>query len=161
MENQIPQIATKEFNDLASACFGGKPKQETIEEYFLDNIKNVLQFKNDAQAIRFMEKYFEAKQENCCTPIGQIKRYVDCKGCDRKPNQETLEEAFEKWSEVQESYDKLDVLKFGAKWQQEISYSEEEVLEFTQTMIMQYKFGNTNIEQMDLLKETLQQFKKK
>jgi hypothetical protein len=43
----------------------------------------------------------------------------------------------------------------------ERSYSEEEVLEFTQTMIMQYKFGNTNIEQMDLLKETLQLFKNK
>jgi hypothetical protein len=31
----------------------------------------------------------------------------------------------------------------------------------TKTMIMQYKFGNTNIEQMDLLKENLQQFKNK
>ena len=29
----------------------------------------------------------EPKQENCCTPIGQIKRYVDCVGCDRKPKQ--------------------------------------------------------------------------
>lgn len=38
-------------------------KQETLEECFLANIKNVLQFGNDAQAIRFMEKYFEAKQE--------------------------------------------------------------------------------------------------
>jgi hypothetical protein len=37
--------------------------QETLEESFLANIKNVLQFGNDAQAIRFMEKYFEAKQE--------------------------------------------------------------------------------------------------
>jgi hypothetical protein len=37
--------------------------------------------------------YEEPKQENCCTPIGQIKRYVDCKGCDRKPKEETLEEA--------------------------------------------------------------------
>ena len=27
------------------------------------------------------------EQNNCCTPIGQIKRYVDCKGCDRKPKQ--------------------------------------------------------------------------
>jgi hypothetical protein len=34
----------------------------------------------------------ESKQKNCCTPIGQIKRYIDCKGCDKKPNQETLEE---------------------------------------------------------------------
>jgi hypothetical protein len=37
----------------------------------------------------------EPKQENCCTPVGQIKRYVDCKGCDRKPKQETLEETAE------------------------------------------------------------------
>jgi hypothetical protein len=27
------------------------------------------------------------KQENCCTPAGQIKRYVDCVGCDKKPKQ--------------------------------------------------------------------------
>jgi hypothetical protein len=45
--------------------------------------------------------------------------------------------------------------------EQQPRYSEKEVLEFTQTMIMQYKFGNTNIEQMDLLKETLQLFKNK
>jgi len=30
------------------------------------------------------------KQENCCTPEGQIKRYVDCIGCDRKPKQERM-----------------------------------------------------------------------
>jgi len=30
----------------------------------------------------------EPKQENCCTPVGQIKRYVDCIGCDKKPKQE-------------------------------------------------------------------------
>jgi hypothetical protein len=28
-----------------------------------------------------------SKKENCCTPAGQIKRYVDCVGCDRKPKQ--------------------------------------------------------------------------
>jgi hypothetical protein len=38
-------------------------KKETLEEYFLDKMKEVLLFGNDAQAIRFMEKYFEAKQE--------------------------------------------------------------------------------------------------
>ena len=32
----------------------------------------------------------ELKQENCCTPLGHIKRYVDCYGCDRKPKQEKL-----------------------------------------------------------------------
>jgi hypothetical protein len=34
MKQEIPQIGTKEFNDLASAYFGGKPKQETLEEAF-------------------------------------------------------------------------------------------------------------------------------
>ena len=45
--------------------------------------------------------------------------------------------------------------------QAERMYSEEEVLKFTQTILMQYKFGNTDIEQMDLLRETFQLFKKK
>lgn len=38
-------------------------KQETIEQHFLSKIKEVLHFGNDEIAIRFMEKYFEAKQE--------------------------------------------------------------------------------------------------
>ena len=25
-------------------------------------------------------------QQKCCTPEGQIKRYVDCIGCDRRPD---------------------------------------------------------------------------
>jgi hypothetical protein len=44
-----------------------------------------------------LEKYaYEFQQENCCTPIGQIKRYMNCVGCDRKPKQETLEEAYQR-----------------------------------------------------------------
>ena len=49
----------------------------------------------------------------------------------------------------------------GAKYQAERMYSEEEVLNFTQIILSQYIVGNTNIEQLDLLKETLHIFKKK
>jgi hypothetical protein len=35
------------------------------------------------------------KQENCCTPAGQIKRYVDCVGCDKKPKQMSKQTAVE------------------------------------------------------------------
>lgn len=80
---------------------------------------------------------------------------------------ETLEEAANNndkhlLSQVKKPGFSYNVFSFkaGAKWQQEIMYSEEEVLNFTKTIIQQYKFGNTNIEQLDLLKETLQQFKK-
>jgi hypothetical protein len=37
----------------------------------------------------------EPKQENCCTPANQIKRYVDCKGCDRKPKKISKQTAVE------------------------------------------------------------------
>ena len=70
------------------------------------------------------------KQENCCTPIGKIKRYVDCKGCDRKPTQETLEKVVEKYIkelDVQHYISQEDFV-LGAKWMQERSYSEEEVI---------------------------------
>ena len=88
-------------------------------------------------------------------------------------DEETLEEAAKNYIEntMKFSFNFLETktqanrmlkcVEFGAKWQQERMYSEEEVLNFTQTIIQQYKFGNTNIEQLDLLKETLQQFKKK
>ena len=49
----------------------------------------------------------------------------------------------------------------GANWMAERMYSEEDVLNFTQTILSQYAVGNTNIEQLDLLKETLHIFKKK
>jgi len=65
------------------------------------------------------------KQENCCTPIGQIKRYVDCIGCDKKPKQETLEEVAE--SLFPDSSIQKRIFIKGAKWQSERMYSEEEV----------------------------------
>jgi Icc-related predicted phosphoesterase len=75
----------------------------------------------------------ESKQENCCTPAGQIRRYVDCKGCDRKPEQETLEEAAENNSKKAKSIDGIGgrYLGFvdGVKWQAERMYSEEDVLD--------------------------------
>jgi len=75
----------------------------------------------------------EHRQENCCTPVGQIKRYVDCKGCDRKPKQETLEEtaknAYKKHSvkddalsldeQIQRSGGFIVGFKEGAEWQEE------------------------------------------
>jgi hypothetical protein len=93
--------------------------------------------------------------------------YCDCG--PEEPKQETLEEAAERLYPTDygiKSKDIINIIKQdtfinGAKWQKERMYSEEEVLEFTQTIIQQYKFGNTNIEQLDLLKETLELFKNK
>ena len=80
--------------------------------------------------------------------------------------EETLEEAAERNHNEQKlntytPYSFNDAFKDGAKWQAERMYSEEEVLNFTQIILSQYSVGNTNIEQLDLLKETLHIFKNK
>jgi hypothetical protein len=79
--------------------------------------------------------YKEEKQDNCCTPIGQIKRYVDCKGCDKKPKKEnTLEEKAEEY----EYTDGIYGFKAGAKWQQERMYSEEEVKQIIEATLIEH-----------------------
>jgi hypothetical protein len=43
---------------------------------------------SEYEPILFEQYYNETYGGNnhlCCTPIGQIKRYVNCIGCDRKP----------------------------------------------------------------------------
>jgi hypothetical protein len=68
--------------------------QETLEESFLANIKNVLQFDNDAQAIRFMEKYFEAKKEQ-----------------ERMYNEEDMRQAFNNGAWRWRMHSKVDIFK--------------------------------------------------
>jgi hypothetical protein len=79
------------------------------------------------------KKYFETTdlgdidKENCCTPIGQIKRYVDCIGCDKKPKQETLEEAAKEYDRKSTRWGAKNIFIDGAKWNERRMYSEEEV----------------------------------
>ena len=71
----------------------------------------------------------ETKHENCCTPIGQIKRYVDCIGCDKNPKQQTPEEAAKEYiiKKYQQGTYLGKLFIAGAKWQQEQTISDEEI----------------------------------
>jgi hypothetical protein len=77
-----------------------------------------------------------------------------------KPKQETLEDAFEKYSEYLEDYENKNTyesgFKDGAKWQQERSYSEEEVIAFGE-----FIFKNTLLAHAKGVKNLFEQFKKK
>jgi len=107
--------------------------------------------------------YEEPKQENCCTPIGQIKRYLNCVGCDRTPKQETLDEFIKRQGypegPTQEIWE--DGVRLGAKWQQERMYSEEDMIAFMQFIISQESLGNTSSVSVTTAKYYLEQFKKK
>lgn len=60
MKNKIPQIGTNEFNDLASACFGGKPKQETLEEVWEQtmHLRFFLKRKNGCKSENVLQQLF-------------------------------------------------------------------------------------------------------
>lgn len=110
MKQEIPQLGTKEFNDLASAYFGGGPKQDLEKEMF-----------------ELEKEMFELEQE-LDTPS-------HLRWHNSKPKQETLEEfakqeAIKQYSE--DTFGNLIVRKSiekGAKWQQERMYSEEDLKE--------------------------------
>jgi hypothetical protein len=99
----------------------------------------------------------ETLEENCCTPIGQIKRYVDCKGCDRKPKQETLEEVAERLCPNKQV--EYDMFIEGAKWQQERSYSEEDMRKAIQETITLMRYKATEFREHE--NTIIEQFKKK
>jgi hypothetical protein len=113
----------------------------------------------------------EKLKENCCTPEGQIKRYIDCKGCDRKPKQETLEEVAERYSNNftgDEGKFAIEDFINGAKWQQERMYSENEVkgMLYQVGNAMRYKginyaayYNYKNVSEE--VNKVLEQFKKK
>jgi hypothetical protein len=81
------------------------------------------------------------KQENCCTPIGQIKRYVDCKGCDRKPKQETPEEAKQEQSAIEwyfkqmQSKEKFTQEEFDSIFEQAKEMEKQQIIDA-------YEIGN-------------------
>ena len=39
----------------------------------------------DKSGEQYYKETYGGNNHLCCTPIGQIKRYVNCIGCDRKP----------------------------------------------------------------------------
>jgi hypothetical protein len=88
------------INDEFLEWFVKNPSCEWVE---VDTYAKKIGVETDANGYREMDVFAKnyiiiipqekPKQENCCTPIGQIKRYVDCVGCDKKPKQMSKETA--------------------------------------------------------------------
>ena len=88
-----------EFETKQSFIYNYKiiiPKEEPKEDLGYTTKLGIEVSDKMVRAVMIPNEYFgkeEPKQENCCTPEGKIKRYLNCVGCDRKPKQKTLEEA--------------------------------------------------------------------
>jgi hypothetical protein len=142
------------------------PSCETIE---VDLLKRGIYDEYKYQIIIPKE---EPKQENCCTPSNQIKRYKDCIGCDRKPKQESLvekmiplqlkynldmmkQETLEEAAEQFEYTNGIYGFKEGVKWQAKRMYSKEDLDVFRKFMIQEQNFSKSCLDVF------VEQFKKK
>ncbi len=105
------------------------------------------------QEIKLEEVFNDDKKEN-------IKKFIDEINNPSQPN-DKLKQAFEKYSQYLEDFENKDTyehgFKDGAKWQQERSYSEEEVINFLQEM----NDWPTTFEGRIDIREWFEQFKKK
>jgi hypothetical protein len=63
-KQELPQFGTKEFNDLADVYFGGKPKQETLEELAKKTTKKYINEREKQTAyLEFIEGYKLAQEQ--------------------------------------------------------------------------------------------------
>ena len=132
----LPKFGTKEFNDLASAFFGGKPrlKEEPKQE-----------------KLTYTES---AKKEERISNSIMMKR-----------KQETVEEAAERlWLDSTSQLTSKNSFIQGAKWGQERMYSEEDLISFAHFYFREEfnsTMQNSNKSTDEILQDWFNQFKKK
>ena len=93
-----------------------------------------------------------SQTEKCCTPEGQIKRYVDCIGCDRKASSQTTSD---KWKEYQDWLNEVPEISEGEvksafkkgfyRWNEPIEISDEEIEKEGWKYCYENKISSTNI----------------
>jgi len=130
-------------------------KQETLEKYSE-------RFDNDESAIGNPETWGKrVLTEEDIFNQKDIDAVTDYIGKETS-KQETLEEAAEKKYGLNDKYSKnrLGFIE-GAKWQQERSYSEEDMIKFMQFIVSEEELENTSGVSVDTAKYFLNKFKNK
>jgi hypothetical protein len=56
-----------------------------IGEAYVVGVQDKFYFRCIRTGMEYFEETYGSSNQLCCTPEGQIKRYVNCIGCDRKP----------------------------------------------------------------------------
>jgi hypothetical protein len=62
-----------------------KQKQQSINDFVAGNKLEFYDGTEKECAEQYYNETYGGNNQLCCTPEGQIKRYVNCIGCDRKP----------------------------------------------------------------------------
>ena len=140
-----------------------KMKQETLEEVECNNCGYLMSLKEDESIYICTNSectscYDEEFTEHC----GDCHRLLEDCTCieDTIDMKETLEEAFEKNAQYLDSFENKNTYEYGfrdgAKWQQERSYSEEDMIAFGE-----FIFKHSLLAHSKGVKNLFEQFKKK
>ena len=82
-----PTICNVEWSDFKLMLEQAKEieKQKSINDFVAGNKLEFYDGTEKECAEQYYEQTYGGNNHLCCTPEGQIKRYVNCIGCDRKP----------------------------------------------------------------------------
>ena len=169
----IPKEESKQTDENGKPLtyWGGlaEPKQETLEDY-LQRLKERRTEDDYKYTDEDFEKYKEYISDCCKNGMSVYKclefmyfaeKDIDNQLFNREHKQETLEEASSKVAHMLGTKDSFEYVKMsfelGAKWQQNRSYSEEEVLE----LLLKMNDWPTTFVSEEEVKEWFEQFKKK
>ncbi|MCF8339672.1 MAG: hypothetical protein K9I82_01725 [Chitinophagaceae bacterium] len=133
---EIPEFGTKEFNDLASGFFGGKPR---------------LKEESKQEKLAYTESARKEERISNCTIMKSIR--------------ETVEEAAERlWLDSTSQLTSKNSFIEGAEWQAERMYSEEDLISFARFYFREEfnsTMQNSDKSTDEILQEWFNQFKKK
>ena len=130
-------------------------KKKEQKQHLIDMMKSdeELGLYDESQEIKLEEIFNDEKKEN-------IKKFIDEIKNPSEPNQALKEAAHEYFKRGQLGFEKASdterAFLNGAKWQQERSYSEEDMIEFGK-----FIFKNTLLVNVKGVEGILEQFKKK
>jgi hypothetical protein len=126
------------YNDIAKAIqFGFHLDEEITNEMGLEVEEDIKS--RESKPLSNLEERFKREMSMVVMPLDNEnipEEYYDEDSKDFEiaslvdfidDEEETLEKAFEKWSDEVKSYTKYDVLKFGAKWQAEQLYKDDAI----------------------------------
>ena len=128
--------------------------KEQQKQHLIDMMESdeELELYDESREIKLKDVFNDEKREN-------IKKFIDEIINPSEPN-DKLKQAFEKYSEYLEDFENKNTyahgFKDGAKWQQERSYSEEEVIAFGE-----FIFKHSLLTHTRGVKSLFEQFKKK
>jgi hypothetical protein len=129
-KQELPQLGTKEFNNLASAYFGGKPREEPKQDLEKDIFENLKEYYKNIPREKVLKDWNKSAHLDNVGPT--VEEFIENSNEERlKEAAERYESTFEEFSQGTESIDFIAGAKSDAArdyWFEKFKLEQEEDL---------------------------------